>query len=102
MLESQIHYVLQAIALLRRGDVKAIDVRLAVQRAYNEDIARRLSTTVWDAGGCASWYLDANGRNSTMWPDYTFRYRRRVDHFDVADYNIERVTRSPAATTTTA
>jgi cation diffusion facilitator CzcD-associated flavoprotein CzcO len=100
MLESQIHYVLQAIALLRRGDVKAIDVRPAVQRAYNEDIARRLSTTVWDTGGCASWYLDANGRNSTMWPDYTFRYRRRVDRFDIADYDIEPATRSPAAATT--
>ena len=97
MLEAQIHYVLQAIALLRRDDVKALDVRPAVQRAYNESIARRLSTTVWDAGGCASWYLDANGRNSTMWPDYTFRYRRRVDRFDVADYDIEPATLSPAA-----
>jgi len=99
MLESQIHYVQQAIALLRRADVKALDVRPTVQRAYNEDIARRLSTTVWDTGGCASWYLDANGRNSTMWPDYTFRYRRRVDRFDVADYDIEHAARSPAATT---
>jgi cation diffusion facilitator CzcD-associated flavoprotein CzcO len=99
MLESQIHYILQAMTLLRRGDVKAVDVRPAVQRAYNEDIARRLSTTVWDAGGCASWYLDANGRNSTMWPDYTFRYRRRVDRFDVADYTVEPATRMPAATT---
>jgi cation diffusion facilitator CzcD-associated flavoprotein CzcO len=100
MLESQIHYVLQAIALLRRADVKAVDVRPAVQHAYNEDIARRLSTTVWDVGGCASWYLDANGRNSTMWPDYTFRYRRRVDRFDVADYDIEPATRPPAAAMT--
>ncbi|MGH2943220.1 MAG: flavin-containing monooxygenase [Solirubrobacteraceae bacterium] len=100
MLESQVDYVLQAIALLRRGDVKALDVRPAVQRAYNEDIARRLSTTVWNAGGCASWYLDANGRNSTMWPDYTFRYRRRVDRFDVADYDIELAGRSPAAAAT--
>jgi cation diffusion facilitator CzcD-associated flavoprotein CzcO len=99
MLESQIHYVRQAIALLQRGDVNAVDVRPAVQRAYNEDIARQLSGTVWDAGGCASWYLDANGRNSTMWPDYTFRYRRRVDRFDVADYDIALATRSPAPTT---
>lgn len=99
MLESQIHYVMQAIALLRRDDVSALDVRRTVQRAYNEDIARRLSTTVWNAGGCASWYLDANGRNSTMWPDYTFRYRRRVERFDVADYDVEPVTRSPAPAT---
>jgi hypothetical protein len=35
-----------------------------------------------------------------MWPDYTFRYRRRVDRFDIADYDIEPATRSPAAATT--
>jgi len=23
---------------------------------------------VWTAGGCDSWYLDATGRNSTLWP----------------------------------
>jgi cation diffusion facilitator CzcD-associated flavoprotein CzcO len=100
MLESQLHYVLQAITLLRRADVKAVDVRPAVQRAYNEDIARRLSATVWDTGGCGSWYLDANGHNSTMWPDYTFRYRRRVDRFDIGDYDVETAARAPAAATT--
>jgi cation diffusion facilitator CzcD-associated flavoprotein CzcO len=97
MLESQIHYVLQALSLLRDDGVAALDVRAAVQRAYNEDIARRLSTTVWDIGGCASWYLDANGRNSTMWPDYTFRYRQIVERLDPADYEIQRSPR-PLAT----
>ena len=97
MLESQIHYVLQAISLLLRDDVSALDVRPAIQQAYNHDIASRLAGTVWDRGGCASWYLDANGRNSTMWPDYTFRYRQAVDRFDPSDYEIERAGR-PLAT----
>ena len=89
MLESQIGYVLQAIELLRRRGARALEVRASVQRAFNEAIARRLATTVWDSGGCASWYLDANGRNSTMWPDYTFRYRRLVERLDPGDYVIE-------------
>jgi hypothetical protein len=42
--------------------------------------------TVWVDGGCASWYLDATGRNSTLWPDFTWRYRRRVARFDAAEY----------------
>ena len=33
--------------------------------------------TVWNTGGCASWYLDANGRNTTLWPDFTWRFRQR-------------------------
>ncbi len=90
MLESQIHYILQGVATLHRSEVKALDVRAWVQRAYNEDLARRLEKTVWNSGGCSSWYLDANGRNSVMWPDFTFRYRQRVDRFDPTDYEIER------------
>lgn len=27
-----------------------------------------MARTVWTTG-CASWYLDATGRNSTLWPE---------------------------------
>ena len=37
-------------------------------------------------GGCASWYLDANGRNTTLWPDFTWRFRQRTRRFDPAHY----------------
>jgi hypothetical protein len=42
---------------------------------------------VW-ASGCSSWYLNAHGRNVTMWPDYTFSYRRQTRRFDPSDYVI--------------
>lgn len=29
--------------------------------------------TVWTAGGCASWYLDAQDQNTTLWPTFTWR-----------------------------
>ena len=97
MLESQITYVLQAVAMLHRPDVKALDVRSSVQDAYNEEIARRAERTVWNSGGCASWYLDENGRNSIMWPDFTFRYRRLLERFDPAAYEVQSATRPLAA-----
>ena len=31
---------------------------------------------MWLAGGCASWYLDKHGHNTTLWPDFTFRFRK--------------------------
>ena len=31
-----------------------------------------MKRTVWTTGGCASWYLDAHGRNTTLWPRTTF------------------------------
>ena len=33
---------------------------------------RRMARTVWSTGGCASWYLDEHGRNTTLWPRTTF------------------------------
>jgi hypothetical protein len=45
-----------------------------------------MARTVWNAGGCNSWYIDATGRNSTLWPDFTFRFRRQATAFDPAVY----------------
>jgi hypothetical protein len=46
----------------------------------------RMRGTVWLSGGCASWYLDRTGRNSTLWPGYTWAYRHRLRRFDPAEY----------------
>jgi cation diffusion facilitator CzcD-associated flavoprotein CzcO len=82
MLESQIGYVMQALRAM--GD--RLEVRRDVQEEWNRELQERLAGTVWDTGGCSSWYLDANGRDSVMWPDFTFRYRRRVSEFDPGEY----------------
>jgi hypothetical protein len=42
---------------------------------------------VWNTG-CASWYLDDTGRNATLWPDWTFRFRQRTANFDPSKYSL--------------
>ncbi|HEX8102722.1 MAG TPA: NAD(P)/FAD-dependent oxidoreductase [Solirubrobacteraceae bacterium] len=86
MLESQIAYVLDALALMRSRDAVAMEVRADVQAAWNAELQRRLAGTVWDTGGCGSWYLDANGRNSIQWPGFTFEFRRRTAAVEPAEY----------------
>ena len=46
--------------------------------------------TVWTDGGCRSWYLDATGRNSTLWPGSVGAFRRRVEPFDADEYRLHR------------
>jgi hypothetical protein len=53
-----------------------------------------LRDTVWSSG-CSSWYLDAAGRNTTLWPDFTFRFRRRTRRFDADSYQLR--VRTPVA-----
>jgi hypothetical protein len=43
---------------------------------------------VWNTGGCASWYLDKEGRNTTLWPDHTFRFVRQTRSFDAGRYEL--------------
>jgi cation diffusion facilitator CzcD-associated flavoprotein CzcO len=92
MLESQIRYVMDALRTIRAREVATFEVRSEVQDAWNDELQARLAGTVWDTGGCSSWYLDANGRDSVMWPDFTFKFRRRASAFDPADYRLEPAT----------
>ncbi|HET7459256.1 MAG TPA: NAD(P)/FAD-dependent oxidoreductase, partial [Gemmatimonadaceae bacterium] len=96
MIETQIEHMLGALRWMSREGVSAIEPRPEAQARFVADVERRMKGTVWVAGHCASWYLDATGRNSTLWPDFTWRYRRRAARMNPADYVAHR-----AAPTTT-
>jgi hypothetical protein len=88
MIESQLHYLMQALHFMDSGGLEVIEVREPVQREYNEQLQRRLQGTVWNSGGCASWYLDKHGRNTTIWPGSTWPYRQRLRRFEPQDFEI--------------
>jgi cation diffusion facilitator CzcD-associated flavoprotein CzcO len=87
MVESQIAYVLDALRTMSERGADAVEVRADAQAAYNADVDEQMADTVWSSG-CASWYIDATGRNSTLWPDWTWRYRRRTARFDAERYEL--------------
>jgi cation diffusion facilitator CzcD-associated flavoprotein CzcO len=88
MIESQIRYVSDAIAMVERGRADALTVRPEVQEDFNEQIQRKLEKGVWSQGGCDSWYLDAMGVNRTVWPGYTWRYWIETRKVDPADFEL--------------
>lgn len=87
MIECQTHYVMQAIRAVRRENLAWIDVQPEVQHLHNREIQARLEKTVWQSGGCKSWYQNAQGKNTTLYPGFTFEYRMETRHFDLADYD---------------
>jgi cation diffusion facilitator CzcD-associated flavoprotein CzcO len=88
MLESQARYVVDAVRTLEQGNLATVEVRADAEHANVLDVERRLAKTVWNTGGCASWYFDRTGRNSTMWPTFTFRYRNATRRFDLDSYHL--------------
>ena len=87
MTEAQLPYIVGAIKALDDNRIAALDLRADVQERYNDWLDGKLRRTVWNTGGCDSWYLHAHGRNSALWPDYTWRFRRLLGRFDLRPYN---------------
>jgi cation diffusion facilitator CzcD-associated flavoprotein CzcO len=86
IIESQIAYILSAIEQMDAQRIATVEPRREVQDAWNDDLHRRMSRTVWSTGGCASWYLDEHGRNTTLWPRTTFSFRGLLRRFDLENY----------------
>jgi cation diffusion facilitator CzcD-associated flavoprotein CzcO len=89
MIESQLNLIVDAIAKVEAAGGGPCEVRPEVAAAYNADLQRKLPKTVWGSG-CSSWYLDREGRNLTLWPGFTFEFRRRTRQFRAQDYTIGR------------
>jgi cation diffusion facilitator CzcD-associated flavoprotein CzcO len=99
MIEAQIAYVADALRTMRERGATTLEVTRRAMDAYDADVQRRLEGTVWNTGGCASWYLDADGRNSTIWPGFTWPYKRRTLAFDPVAYDLRTARRAAAAAT---
>jgi cation diffusion facilitator CzcD-associated flavoprotein CzcO/acetyl esterase/lipase len=86
MIEAQIEHVVRALQYMRATGATSIEPRAEAQAAFVAEVDSRMRGTVWTAGGCKSWYLDQQGRNSTLWPGTTLSFRRRVASFRPRDY----------------
>ncbi len=96
MIECQVAYVMDALKTMRRQNLRAVDVKSDAQVTFNKGIQGALSKTVWTSG-CKSWYVDANGKNTTLWPGFTFVYRAKTRVFKPGQYELERAADTIAA-----
>ena len=88
MIESQLRYVMDCIGYMERTGAATFEVHEQAQRDFNAQIQRQLGGSVWNTGGCASWYIDVNGKNTVIWPGSTWPYRRRLHRFDPEHYEL--------------
>jgi cyclohexanone monooxygenase len=86
MIESQINYLASALKTMDARGLSTFQVSAETQREYNQKLQQQMGRTIWTTGGCASWYLDKHGNNTTLWPSFTFLFRQMTRRFDVAAY----------------
>jgi hypothetical protein len=98
MIESQLNYVLDALRVMDERGLASVDVKADAQQRFNDRIQKQLKNTVWNSGGCASWYLDDTGRNSIIWPGFTWPFKQRTLEFDAGSYALRRAPAKAPAT----
>jgi cation diffusion facilitator CzcD-associated flavoprotein CzcO len=97
MIEQQVGYVLQALRLLQQPHVAALEPKRQAVERFAAEVDRAMRGTVWDVGGCSSWYQDAAGRVTTLWPRFSFLFKKKLATFPVADYDLEAPKRAAVA-----
>lgn len=86
MIEAQARYIGQALKFMKAQGVESLEVKQADEDQFNDKLHAQMSKSVWTSG-CASWYLDDSGRNTTVWPSFTFDYVLRTRNFNVDVYD---------------
>jgi cation diffusion facilitator CzcD-associated flavoprotein CzcO len=85
-IETQVRHVMRILRLMDRESIAWLHPTEAAQRAFNDKLERRLARSVWATGGCQSWYRNANGRLSALWPGLLVEYRKALAGFDRSAY----------------
>jgi cation diffusion facilitator CzcD-associated flavoprotein CzcO len=85
-IESQINYVMDCLRVMDRNGHESVEVRRDVYDSFNREVEARLAGSVWNTGGCSSWYLDGRGRNFVWWPGFMWRFWQRTRRFDPHNY----------------
>ncbi|MDE8345721.1 MAG: NAD(P)/FAD-dependent oxidoreductase [Acidocella sp.] len=87
MIEAQVGYIVDTLRQMRKRGIGAVDVRAESQAKFIAKLETRLAGTVWQDGGCDSWYKDRHGKVTTIWPGAAGAYQRSVNRADLRDYD---------------
>ena len=91
MIESQIRYVADAIAAVDKAGAQALAPTRAAQDRFNQELQDKLAGSVWNTGGCRSWYLDEHGNNRVLWSGATWQYWMATRSLKPSEYKFSGV-----------
>jgi len=88
MIEAQVGYIVGCLKAMQSKKAKSMDVKPELSNRYDVQIQKDLKGSVW-LSGCKSWYVGDDGRNFTLWPWSTLKYRRLMNRVDPSDFSFE-------------
>ena len=86
--EAQLDYIVDGLLQMQARQISKLNVKPSVVYEHNQLVQQNLQTTVFNSGGCKSYYLDANGRNFAAWPWSLKKLKQRLSGLNLSDYEV--------------
>ncbi|GAB2663321.1 NAD(P)/FAD-dependent oxidoreductase [Saccharopolyspora gloriosae] len=86
-IEAQVAYIMSCLRQIERRELASIDVKPEVQQSFADEVEHGLRNSVWNVGGCSSYYLNDAGRNFVFYPGFNRAFRSRTREAELADYH---------------
>ena len=88
IMESQINYIMDYYEkLLKKPPKIYLNIKIEIQKEYNEKLQVMFKNTTW-ASGCASWYINSEGKNTSLYPRLNTEFRKQTLRVDLEEYEI--------------
>lgn len=89
VIESQMKYIMNSIEQVKRGQHQSIEINADAEDRYTRKIHQEMARTVWQTGGCNSWYKSKSGKVIAMFPGFSFTFRRWANRFRKKDHSFD-------------
>lgn len=87
IMESQLRYALDCIKRTKEAGFDSVEPTIDAEERWTNWIHKEMEGTVWQSGGCSSWYQNSNsGKVIAMYPGFSFDYRFRASRFRNSDH----------------
>lgn len=86
MIEAQVAHICRMLGEMQKSGLSAIAPRVDKQAAFEAELDERMASSVWQDGGCVSWYQDEHGRNTTLWPGTVREFQRLMARAGLDEY----------------
>lgn len=85
-IEAQVEHILAALRAMSSSRSAVIEVNAGAQREFCDTVDRKLEGSVWNSGGCSSYYLSPSGRNVTFWPGSVRSFTKAMSRIERTHY----------------
>ena len=87
--EAQLDYVIDGLKQFKDKSISKFSIKSNVIRNHNDLVHKHIQKTVFNSGGCKSYYLDENGRNFAAWPWSLKKLRQHLSKLDLNEYDVQ-------------